>query len=147
MSDEVTNLNDLTVPDLKEKADVLGLEYVKSISKPDLIALISVALGEPVAPAEDPAGKASAKADIATAKGEKKYRVLIHDSEKDKQPVPLGCNGRVVRIQRGKEVVIGAGLLESLKNAKQKILRKNSEDENEWIDVHSYPFSVLGEAE
>ena len=131
------NLDTLSKDELKEQAKILGITLAGNPGEDTIRAKIREALGE-AAPAADVA--ASKDNGIAVRKGEKRYTIKIHKDGKDKQPVPLACNGRVVRIKRGETVTIGEGLFHSLNNAVQNV---RDEDTGEWIEVPSYPFTVL----
>ncbi|GAB2799083.1 hypothetical protein GCM10027040_27640 [Halomonas shantousis] len=134
MSEEL-NLDTLNKEELKAQAGILGIELKGNPSDDTIREKIREALGEPTA---KPA--VSEDSGIAVRKDEKRYTIKIHKDGKDKQPVPLACNGRVVRIKRGETVTIGEGLFESLKNAVQMV---KDEDSEEMIEVPSYPYTVL----
>ncbi|MHB0775425.1 hypothetical protein [Halomonas sp. WWR20] len=138
MSEEL-NLDTLNKEELKAQAGILGIELKGNPSDDTIREKIREALGEP-----DPEATAkpavSEDSGIAVRKGEKRYTIKIHKDGKDKQPVPLACNGRVVRVKRGEEVTIGAGLYESLKNAVQMV---KDEDSEELTEVPAYPYTVL----
>ncbi|MCL7941216.1 hypothetical protein M8009_13060 [Halomonas sp. ATCH28] len=138
---ETIDLNALNKDELKEQAEILGIELKGNPTADTIRTMLREALGEP-----EPGAKASkAKASQVTyghaiRPGEKIYTVEIHKDGKDKQPVFLSCNDRKVRVRRGDQVRIGAGIYESLKNAVES--RYDAEAE-EWIDVPSYPYTVL----
>lgn len=143
MSDEL-NLDTLGKDELKEQAKILGITLQGNPSDDTIREKIREELDGSAPKANAQANtKPDAATDnsIAVRKGEKRYTIKIHKDGKDKQPVPLACNGRVVRIKRGETVTIGAGLFESLKNAVQMV---KDEDSEEMTEVPAYPYTVLG---
>jgi len=139
---ETIDLNALNKDELKEQADILGIELKGNPSADTIRAKLREALGEPEPDVETGKAKVPQVAyGHAIRPGEKIYTVEIHKDGKDKQPVFLSCNDRKVRVRRGDQVRIGAGIYESLKNAVEQ--RYDTEAE-EWIDVPSYPYTVLG---
>ncbi len=135
------NLESMSKDELKEQAKILGITLAGNPSEDTIRAKIREALGEPDPAAEAKAAPGRNDTGVAIRKGEKRYTIKIHKDGKDKQPVMLGCNGRVVRIKRGETVTIGEGLFHSLNNAVQNV---RDEDTGEWTEVPSYPFTVLG---
>ena len=136
MSDNL-DINSLTKDQLKEQANILGIEIKGNPTVDALRDTLREALGDEK-PSDTPATREDTG--IAVRKGEKRYTIQIHKDGKDKQPIFLGCNGRTVCIKRGETVVIGEGLYQSLKNAVESRLDTETE---EWQDVPSYPYTVL----
>ncbi|MDR5867928.1 hypothetical protein [Halomonas koreensis] len=135
---DTTDLNALTSDELKEQARILEISLKGNPGDDTIRAKIREKLGQ-ADPKDEPSTN-EADTGIAVRRGEKRYKVQIHKDGKDKQPVFLGCNGRSVRIVRGETVTIGEGLFQSLKNAVETRFDTESE---EWVEVPSYPYSVL----
>lgn len=129
------NLDTMNADQLKEQADVLGIEYRQNIGEDTLRKRIREALGE--APASDTPTLTAA----APAKGGKMVTIRIEESELDHQPVPIGLNGEIIRIKRGEDVLIPERFLGPLRDAKQQIQDQKT---GQWRTVQTYPFSVLG---
>lgn len=134
------NLDEMDREQLKEQAGVLDINFPQNITDEKLREKIRETLGhvQPVATTVQ-GGTA-----VVNEKAKKRYRIKIHKDGKDKQPVPLSCNGKVVRVKRGHEVIISEGHFHSLNNAVQTIYSWD-EETNEKVpeEVHSYPFTVL----
>lgn len=84
-------------------------------------------------------------------KGQRKVRLLIPATEKDRDAVQVGLNGYVYNIPRDTEVEVPEGVVEVLSNAKitSYQLKPRTEGEgNEMVpqDVHRIPFQVVREA-
>ncbi|GEK48435.1 hypothetical protein HPA02_27180 [Bisbaumannia pacifica] len=136
MSDNL-DLNSLSKEQLKEQANILGVTLKGNPAEETIRDKLREALGED---SPSPAKPKLSDGGIAVRKGEKRYTIEIHKDGKDKQPVFLGCNGRTVRIKRGEQVTIGEGLFQSLRNATESRLDTETE---EWVQVPSYPYTVL----
>jgi hypothetical protein len=81
-------------------------------------------------------------------KKQKKHRIMIPSTEKDKDPVQVGINGYVYNIPRDTEVEVPAGVLEVLENAVMKsyTVRKREVGEgNELVgqDVRRFPYQSV----
>lgn len=76
----------------------------------------------------------------------KMVRIIIsqQDGPGGKEPVVVGVNGRVARIERGKEVSVPAEYIEALKNANKLVYEKgpNGEPINPSY-VPTHPFTIL----
>lgn len=141
------NLNDLSGAELKEQADLLEIQYPHNISDEKLRDRIRSTLnGDPDLGSEegDPehAGITDAE-DSQPAGKRRKYKIKIHKDGKDKQPVPLACNGKVIRVMRGHEVTISEGHFNSLRNAVKLVYHQDEDGKMEAEEVHSYPFELL----
>lgn len=128
------NIDTLTSAELKDQAKVLGIPLTGNPKDETIRERIREALGEPAKANETQAQPIAAEA------SEKLVKIMIQESESDQQPVAIGLNGRIIRIQRGKEVDVPAGYVEILRNAKQKVRDTKTNEDRE---VLSYPFQVL----
>lgn len=75
----------------------------------------------------------------------KKYKVTIHSGEdKDSGDVVLGVNGKLIQVQRNKEVILPAEYVEVLRNAKIETIVKDPETGKESpITMMRFPFSAV----
>lgn len=132
MSD--VNIDALSGAELKEQAKVLGISLIGNPKDDTLRDKIREALGEV------PAAETVAAAPVVD-ETERMITIIIARSERDKQPVPIGVNGRVIRIKRGEQVTIPERFVHALRNAVQQI---RDADSGEMRDVEAYPFQILG---
>lgn len=137
---ETIDLNALSGDELKEQAKILEISLKGNPSDDTIRAKIREKLGEPEPEAKAKAKKAPVKYGHAIQPGEKIYTVEIHKDGRDKQPVYLRCNERSVRVKRGEKVRLGQGIFNSLKRA---VEQRKDQDTGEWIEVPSYPYTVL----
>jgi len=138
------NVNDLHGDELKKQAEVLDIQFAHNISDEKLREKVREALGQsPSGEGSSGAGDIDPEPKPEATKKTKRYKIKIHKDGKDKQPVPLACNGKVVRVMRGHAVTISEGHYNSLKNAIKVVQTQNEKGEMEQEEVQSYPFEVL----
>lgn len=79
---------------------------------------------------------------------QRKVRITIHStSEPNGQgDVYLGINGRAYVLQREVEITVPMGVVNVLNDAKRKVYKQGADGELIEKTVHSYPFSILGDA-
>lgn len=121
------DLNTLSFDELKQQADVLDVKYSGNIGEEGLRKRIREALGEEV----------EAKPKAPT--GKKTVFVTIAKDKDNKQPVPLGLNGKIIRIRRGERVEIPEAFLAVLQNA---VRQEKDPESGELIETPAYPYSV-----
>jgi hypothetical protein len=82
-------------------------------------------------------------------KKQKLIRLMINpqDGPDGKYDVTLGVNGKVILIQRGKEVEIPEDYYSVLKDARIDQLIRNPGEEEQIISIARYSYNVLGERE
>lgn len=142
MSDSISTA-DMTREQLELTATELGVKFQANAGDDTLRARIDEALGNlPAGPStkQDDGKKPAAKSKKAAAK---KRKIIVQTHDQDKQPVQVGVNGRMHVIERGKEVVVPASVVEVLRNAVQDIYDPKTMKKSH---VMAYPFQDLGEA-
>ncbi len=139
------NVNDLHGDELKQQAEMLDIQFAHNISDQKLREKVLEALGQPSPDdgGDSGSGDTGPDPEASPAKKAKRYKIKIHKDGKDKQPVPLGYNGKVIRVLRGHAVTISEGHYNSLKNAIKIVQTQSQKGEMEQEEVHSYPFEVL----
>lgn len=125
------NLDSLSREELKEQAELLGLDVSGKESTDTLKRRIASKLGEPVDEPE------LAHASVAT--DEERITIILNESEADKQPVVVGVNGRNYVMQRGKPVSVPKSVLEVLNHAYRTVWDGTMSEYNE---VMRYPYRV-----
>jgi hypothetical protein len=124
----MSELNTMNLEDLKAQADVLGVEYANNIGADALRKKIVAVLGD-----EEEITKPTVLAKSTT----KMVTINIARSKEDKQPVPVGLNGKVYRMKRGEDVTVPAGVVDILRNAIQVFRDPDTGEDHE---VEAYPF-------
>ena len=81
--------------------------------------------------------------------GKERTKILIHESQDPNavNPVFVGVNGIGYTINRGEEVDVPVGVVESLNNARETLYDRVIENGHEHLvprEALSYPFSILG---
>ena len=132
------NVNTMDRAPLEQTANDLGVKFAHNASDDTLRNKLREALGEPPAP------------DLNTAPSttestkEKRFEIIIQTDGKDKQPVPVGVNGKMWAIQRGKNVIVPESVVEVLKNANRYEYDPKDMSRTE---VLAYPFQIVREVE
>lgn len=129
----MTDLNDLSFDELKDQAELLGVKFDGRTSEELLKKRIQEKLGEPT---EDLVDISLMKADET----ESRITIIINENERDKQPVPVGVNGKTYLIQRGKKVAVPPAVIEVLNHAEKEVW---SSDMDESHKVLRYPYQVV----
>lgn len=131
------NTKTMSREDLESAAADLSLTFPHNISDDKLRAKIDDALGS--APAVE---MEKAVVDM-TAKGtpERRFEIIITTHDQDKQPVPVGINGQLYLIQRGKKVIVPESVVENLNCAVQFHYDSNMNR----TELMSYPFQIIRE--
>lgn len=137
MSDD---LNSMDRAQLEEMAENLGVKFNANIKDDTLRARIAETLGDTSQPATE-TDPAPAQLDTETEK-QKRFEIIIQKDGQDKQPVPVGVNGRNHVIKRGEKVIVAESVVHALTNAVQ---HQYDPDNMEVMEVLSYPFTVLRE--
>lgn len=126
----MSELNSMSMAELKEQAKVLGVTHAPNISEEKLRERLAETLGENV----------QAPASVAKTSNKSKFiKININESDTDKQPVFVGLNGRSYVIKRGEDVVVPRAVAEILETACTK---KYDAKTMEHRMVPRFPFSV-----
>ncbi len=80
---------------------------------------------------------------------QKKHKIMIPSTERDKGAVPVGINGYVYNIPRDKEVEVPEAVLEVLKNASYTVYTQKKREEGEGnelvgTEVRRFAFQSMG---
>ena len=132
------NVNTMDRATLEQTANDLGVKFAHNASDDTLRNKLREALGEPPAP-----GLNTAPSTTESTK-EKRFEIIIQTDGKDKQPVPVGVNGKMWAIQRGKNVIVPESVVEVLKNANRYEYDPKDMSRTE---VLAYPFQIVREVE
>lgn len=130
MSEEKT-IESMSLEELKDLADTLGETYASNIGEETLRKKLQAKLGEPVEEPEQVIPSA--------VEGEERIAITIHKSPTDKQPVPVGVNGKTWLIKRGVKVEVPKSVIEILNNA---VCLAWDSDMEEYSEVRRYPYTV-----
>ena len=81
-------------------------------------------------------------------KKERFFRVRFQEQADENAPkdVHLGCQGRIITVRRGDEVVLPERFLESARNAVIKTFKQEEIGKNIPVVIRTYPYDNLGEA-
>lgn len=142
------DLNERTKVELRQIAmDDAGLDLPMAMDKPTMLARICVALGIEIT--NDPAPQAD-----ATPRGERRFLVTIHPSEKiPAAGLPLTVGGpdgwETVLVKPGFQVPLKEKFLKVLENAIETIYRRqvdpaSGREVSVPMDVAAYPYAVHG---
>lgn len=130
-----TELQAMTHKELLEQADVLGVEGAADMAEEDLRTALASQLegGTRKKPATRKRAKASGDpfADIV--------RIVVEESDTDRQPVYVGVNGKSYRIKRGVEVDVPRPVANVLLSAKQRVRNPDGTDR----EVSTYPTRIV----
>lgn len=131
------NLDAMQREELETTANELGVKFAANAGDDTLRKKIRVHLGEET---DTP----SVPADTSEGGKEKRYEIVIQTDGNDKQPVPVGVNGKMWVIQRGKNVIVPASVIGVLKNA---VRYEYDPKDMKRTEVLAYPFQVVREIE
>lgn len=136
-------LQQMSYDELVNQAEVLGVS-TDDKSEEDLRAAIQAALdggsevNEAPKPQKKRAARTTAKKDSADPMSQT-VRVVVEESETDRQPAYVGLNGRSYRIKRGIEVDVPKPVADILLTSKQK--HRNADGSER--EVPTYPTRVV----
>jgi len=133
------NTKTMNREELEAAATDLDLQFPHNISDGKLRVKIDEALGDTSASKGDATG-ATDMTDESTP--EKRFEIIIATHDQDKQPVPVGVNGKIWLIQRGKKVIVPASVIGVLNTATQYQYDPQTMERSE---VQSYPFQIVRE--
>lgn len=141
----LTELQDLSITDLRKKAHELGLPLRRDSTKTDIIAMIRDVETAPIA-------RPAMVTDDSSRPAKGFARIEIHKDPTpgaSNSPVFVAVNSYQVLVQRGVKVDVPIKILRgALMTAKQEVLRedqtKPSSDPDRFIyeEVYAYPFTV-----
>lgn len=132
MNDEIKDLVEMSIEELKDYADLLGVTYAANIGEEKLRAKIQSALGEAV---EEPEVSHS-----SVSSDEERITIIVGESETDKQPVQVAVNGRNYIMKRGKEVSVPKSVIEVLNHAVKQTWDSEMKG---YSSVMRYPYQVV----
>lgn len=121
------NLNELSLKELKEQAKILGVDLKGAASTDTIRDRIYSVLGQPTEDKVEPKVKSGW------------VKILIAESETDKQPVFVGVDGNSFRIRRGEAVSVPQKVVNALKDAIQRIPQKDGTIR----EIPTYPFQIV----
>ena len=130
----MSELNAMTLNELKDQADILGVKYANNIGEDALRKKLAEELGE-FTEDRDPA-----PATASTEDDDDKVTIMIAPDGQDKQPVFVSVNGAPIRIVRGKKVRVHKKYIQALENA-IRVIRDPKTGINE--EVMAYPFQTF----
>lgn len=125
------DINSLSRDELKEQAELLGVDVSGKESTDILRRKVQVKLGEPV---EEPE-----ISHPSVANDEERITIILNESESDKQPVVVGINGKNYVMKRGIPVDVPKSVLEVLNNARRLVWDGQMSQYN---SVMRYPYRV-----
>lgn len=120
-----------TIEELREQAELLGVDFDKTDTIEVLQQSVAAALGVTLAEKKKPSRK------VAKDVKEDRVWLKIEKNKDDRQPVPIGVNGVFNLVERGKWVHIKREYLHVLQNA---ISYDIDPESGEAVGVASYPF-------
>lgn len=123
--------------EMLEQAEVLGVEGADTMAEADLRAALASLLDGGSAKKRSPRKKAAPKA--SNDPFSEMVRVVVEESDNDRQPAYVGVNGRSYRIKRGVEVDVPRPVANVLLGAKQKVRNPDGTDR----EVPTYPTRVV----
>lgn len=143
------NVNAMDRAELERTANDLDVKFAHNASDETLRNKLREALGEPAMPTLEPELPPSHPASETETKQaapakEKRFEIIIQTDGKDKQPVPVGVNGKMWAIQRGKNVVVPQSVIEVLRNA---VRYEYDPKDMSRTEVLAYPFQIVREVE
>ena len=113
-------LNELTKPELIKHAETIGIKLTPVDNKGDMVDKILGINNVRDMPKRD--ANMPVEGSLHTMQGEKvtglnMFKVTIYADETERGDVPIAVNGHLIKIQRGKEVIISEPYLEALKHS------------------------------
>jgi len=129
----MSELNNMSLDELKEQATMLEISYPSNILAETLIKKINaVLLGD------DPEDAKPSKAVAVTVENKsKKVWIVIAEDPVDSQPAFVSVNGKSFRIKRGIPVEVPEYILYTLRSAKKSQLNPETK---EWRQIDTFPF-------
>lgn len=143
---EHIDIDGLSREELKQQAQILEISLKGNPSDDTIRDRIREKLGQkpagetPKEPEQEDDDDESADKTAPASGTKRRFKIKIHKDGKDKQPVPLSCNGKVVRVRRGETVTISQGHYNSLVRAVQHI---HDHEIGEMVEVPAYPHTVI----
>lgn len=139
----MSELDTLSLTELKEQAKILGLTFPSNIGASTLrtkiqAALDGVASGADSEEARDEVAAIVAKEAKRPPSKQNWITIMIAEDEQDRQPAFVGVNGKSYRIRRGEPVQVPPEVVEVLQHAKQAITNPRTGDIKY---VPTYPWS------
>jgi hypothetical protein len=124
--------------ELLAQAEVFGIE-AEGLSEEELRDAIGEKLG---VESNAPRKKNTRKRKAPGNQPADYVRVVVEESDSDRQPAYVGLNGRSYRIKRGVEVEVPRGVAQILLTAKQKVRSADGTER----EVPTYPTRIVSEA-
>jgi hypothetical protein len=131
----MSELNTMSLDEVKEQADILEVPYTSKTSRDALIKKVEAALSGDEQEDVKPAKKA-----VETVENKnKKVWIVIAEDPIDSQPAYVGVNGKSFRIKRGIPVEVPEYILYTLRAAKKSSFNPETK---EWRQIDTFPFYV-----
>jgi hypothetical protein len=138
----------LDVPKTANRDMLIG-KISQAWDKPEIPVAAETLEAKPEGKAPRPANKKQADPTDTDSKKDPMIRIYINISETKggSDPIPVGVNGRVMLVPRGKEIDVPSRYVHALKNAKTLVY---GNDEKGRFDptpreVPAYPFQVISQ--
>lgn len=132
------NTESMSREELEATAKDLGIRIAHNAKDETVREKIGEALGETTGATPE-----SAVASQPDDNGmQKRFEIIIATHDQDKQPVPIGVNGKTWLVQRGKKVIVPESVVEVLRNAIQFQYDPKTMERSE---IQSYPFQIVRE--
>jgi hypothetical protein len=132
----MSELDTMSLDELKEQATMLEISYPANILAETLIKKINAVLS-----GDDPEDAKPAKAAKAVAvpveDKNKRVWIVIAEDPVDSQPAFVSVNGKSFRIKRGIPVEVPEYILYTLRSAKKSQLNPETK---EWRQIDTFPF-------
>lgn len=135
MTDE---LQAMSYEELLEQAEVLGVDGADAMAEADLRTALASQL-ESSASNKKPATRKKAAPKASADPFAETVRIVVEESDNDRQPAYVGVNGRSYRIKRGVEVDVPRPVANVLLSAKQKVRNPDGTDR----EVPTYPTRIV----
>lgn len=135
MTDE---LQAMSYEELLEQAEVLGVEGADAMAEEELRIALAGQL-ESSASNKKPASRKKATPKASKDPFADTVRIVVEESDNDRQPAYVGVNGRSYRIKRGVEVDVPRPVADVLLSAKQKVRNPDGTDR----EVPTYPTRIV----
>lgn len=132
-----SNLYNMSISELKQQAQILGIAIKGNPSADTLRARIKQAIE--IEPSPEEKERLAAKVAEDPARKSDWVSIVIAEDEKDSQPVFVGVNGKSFRIRRGEPVAVPPEVVNVLKDAMQVSTHPLTGVQKR---VPTYPFSV-----
>jgi len=133
----MSELDTMSLDELKEQADILEVAYPHNITQATLLKKVEAALNGEEAEEEAPAPKVEQPKAVDI---KKKVWIVISEDPTDNQTAFVGVNGKSFRIKRGIPVEIPEYILPTLKRAQKEVLDAQTKT---WRKIPTYSYQII----